>query len=67
MLHSAFAASLPKVSAISRVGAAIVVRLKRVLVFFAILYAFVFLLWLALWLIGLDPTEVCHSVDQAGC
>jgi len=27
----------------------------------------VFLLWLALWLIGLDPTEVCHSVDQAGC
>ena len=63
MQHSASADSLPKASAKSRVGAAIVVRIKRVLVFFAIVYAFAFLLWL----IGLDPTEACHSFGPAGC
>ena len=67
MQHSASADSLPKPSAISRVGAAVVVRIKRVLVFFAIVYAIAFLLWLALWLIGLDPTEACHSFGPAGC
>jgi hypothetical protein len=67
MLHGASAESPPASSLPTRIGAAVVVRLKRVLLLFAVIYAAAFLLWLALWVIGFDSGGMCHSVGSAGC